>query len=451
MSQKSTLQEAAKGLSQSAGETLDYAKKQGADRAKIATSCSFEKRLVIESKEFTLANTQENQKVGLLVHKDQKKGSATLNNTNTAALRSSVEDALALAKFSVADSYLTMPSGVDAPKAKALPFMFDDKLSELTLEELQEFAQAILTRLTKDKRVSLDKCEFSVSSSWHGLYNSLGVAQTESQTALSWSFFGMAVDGDDVSGFDYDGRQSYTWDGSYDLALKDADRFCHNVLSNLRPGKCPSYKGLILLTPRAVEEILIGTILYHASGSSVMDGKSKWNEDVGKQVVSTALTLTDSPHNPLFSGATAFDGDGLLTFDKTIIERGVLKMHLFDCYSANRTGKKSNAMSGGPFALSLAKGTASVKDMRNARPELLLVDRFSGNIDPIKGDFSGVAKSSRLIVSGKEDRPVAETMIAGNLFDALKSVTSVSDVQELISGASLYPWVLLDGVSVSGS
>lgn len=448
-STKETLIASGKALNSAAQDLLNYAEKKGADRTKISTSATMERRLVIENKELALANTLETQKFAILVHKDQKKGSASLNNTNQDSLRRSVDDALTLAKFSVADPYLTMPDSSVATPAKQLPFMFDDDLAERSLGDLQEFAQTVLARLVKDKRVSLDKCEFSIGATWHGLYNSLGMKQSELQTALGWSYFGMAVDGEEVSGFDYDGRHTYRWQGGLDLALKDADTFCEKVVANLRPRKAPSYKGQILLSPRAVEEILLGTILYHASGSSVMDGKSKWNESVGKRVVSPLLTLTDHPHDERFTGATAFDGDGLPTRNQTIVKDGVLNMHLHDCYSAKRTGTTSNACSGAPFAMVVAPGTGDLKAMRSARPEMLLVDRFSGNIDPVKGDFSGVAKSSRLISNGQDAGAVSETMIAGNLFEVLEQIVSISTTQELVSGAMLLPWILVDNVSIS--
>ncbi len=450
LSTKENLMTAKLQLEKAAHEVIAYSKLKGADRTKVAVSASVERRLQIENKEFTLANTIESQKVGLLVHKDQKKSSASSNNANLATLRRSVDDALSLAKFSVADEFLVMPNSKEAPPAKALPFMFDDALAETPLGDLQEFAQTVLHRLTRDKRVALDKCDFSIGASWHGIYNSEGVAQSEFQTALGWSFFGMAVDGEEVSGFDYDGRHSYSLQGALDLSLADADRFCEKVLSNLHPRKSPSYKGLILFSPRAVEEILLGTILYHASGQAVKDGKSNWANHVGKNVVSPLLTITDHPHDKRFTGATTFDGDGLPTRDHTIVKDGILAMHLHDCYSAKKTGKSSTATNGGPFALVVDGGVGDLKAMQQARSEILVVDRFSGNIDSIKGDFSGVAKSSRLFVNGQDAGGVTETMIAGNLFEILSNIQSISKTQELVSGSILLPWILADHVSVTG-
>jgi PmbA protein len=448
---KNTISELSQKLDRAAQATLDYAKSQAADRTKVSASCTVEKRLVVENKEFTLANTLESQKIGLLVHKDQRKGSAALNNAQEPSLQRAVTDALSLARFSVPDPFLIMPAATEAPSTKPLSFMWNDRTSEISLKDLQEFTQAMLARLTKDKRVAIDRLEVSTSCMWHGLYNSLGVRQTETQSAVSWSFMGMAVDGNDVSGFDYDGRSAYSWDGSLELALKQCDEFTEKVVRNLRPIKAPTYKGLVLLTPRAVEEILLGTMLYHMAGSSVMDGKSQWHEKIGSQVVSNMIHLSDDPHNERFSGATAFDGDGLPTAKRTLIENGVLMTHLHDCYTANRCKSKSTATSGGPFALMCKPGKDNLTAMMNARPELLVVDRFSGNIDPIKGDFSGVAKSSRYFKNGKDVGAVAETMIAGNLFEVLNKVQAVSTVTEDLSGSMQMPWMVVDGVSVTGN
>jgi PmbA protein len=429
---------------------LDYATQKHADRAKISASCAIEKRLVVENKEFTLANTLETQKVAVGVHKDQKKGSASLNNYNANALRSSVDDALALARFSVADEFLIMPDSAEAPVAESLAFMWDDRTSDVSLGDLQELTQAMLSRLTADKRVSLDRLEVSTSSMWHGLYNSRGVKQSEMQTAISWSFMGMAVDGAEVSGFDYDGRSIYAWDGALDVALRQCDAFVDKILKNLRPVKAPTYKGTILMTPRAVEEILLGTILYHMSGASVMDGKSQWYDKIGRNVISNLISLTDAPHNPAFSGATAFDGDGLPTANRDLIKNGVLMTHLHDCYSAHRCKVKSTHTAGGPFALMCSPGSGLLKDMMNARSEMLVVDRFSGNIDPIKGDFSGVAKSSRSLKNGVDQGAVGETMIAGNLFECLNNILTVSTITQDVSGSMRMPWMVVDGVSVTG-
>ncbi|MEY4630854.1 MAG: hypothetical protein RIQ81_974 [Pseudomonadota bacterium] len=433
-----------------ARETMAHAIDRGADRIKIATSGSISRRLVVENKQISLANSLEDQKFALLVHKDQKKGSASTNIVRAATVKKNADDALALASFSVADPALNMPGSDEAPRARGLDFLFDANTAGTGLGQLQEWMEQALATATKDSRVAIDKFEMSVVTSFHGLYNSLGVAQSEIQTMIGWSFFGMGVDGDEVSGFDYD--SGFAWRSSDVLPrlLATAESFATKVTANLHPRKAPSYKGVVLFSPRAVEELLAGFMLYHASGAAVMDGKSRWQDEVGKIVTSPVITLRDDPHTAEFAGATSFDGDGLPTRRQTLFDQGKLMMHLHDCYSAKRCKTHSNAMSGGPFAMSFAPGGALLADLLKSRREILLVDRFSGNSDAIKGDFSGVAKSSRLYVDGKDAGPVTETMIAGNFFELAKHIQAASLEVENVSGGFSAPYVLVDNISVTG-
>ena len=301
------------------------------------------------------------------------------------------------------------------------------------------------------ERVALDRAESSVSVTWHGLFNSNGVQQFDRQTMADWFFFGMARSGDEVTGFDYDGSFSYDASTLLEKALRDASKFTQKVVSQLGPKPCPSYKGPVLFSPRAVQELLVGPLLYHSSGRQAMDGRSRFADKVGEQVIDSKLTLTDRPHNKAFSGATSYDGDGVPTSDRVVIENGRLNSLLFDCYSARRLGQRSNGMAGGPFALSLKPGEDAMDNLLDKTKHLLVVDRFSGNSDPSKGDFSGVAKGSRLYRGPASSEPVTETMIAGNVLDLLQNVIGLGKDVENIGGGFVAPYVLLDEVSVSSN
>jgi len=419
--------------------------------AKVATSASVERRLVIENGEFTLANTLESQSIGCVVHKDQKKGSASTNITSPAEVDRALSHALSLASFSVEDAALNFVPGEDAPTSKALPFMVDPKLAAMNLTGIKDLMSQFLAALTRDPRICLDRFEMSVGVSHHRLMNSLGVNQAEDQTMLSWSYLGMARDGEEVSGMDYSGGFSFSASGFMERALSDIDAFVTKLVGQLHPQRSPTYTGPVILSPRAVEEILISNLLYHAMGRSVMDKKSRWDKSIGSRVVSEKFTLSDNPHDHNLQGATAFDGDGIPTRRIALIENGVLKTHLHDCYSARHCGVKPTATSGAPFALHIAPGQQRLSDMVRARKEILFVDRFSGNADPLTGNFSGVAKGSRLIVDGEDRGGVTETMIAGNVFTLANEILAIQDSVENLAGHILAPSILVDGVSVSGA
>ena len=447
---KEALADSARKMEKLAELALETAKKIGVDHAKIMTGASFQKRLVVENKQFTLANSLESRSLGILVFKDKKKGSASINTVTEDGVKQAVADALSLATFSVPDESLVLPTREEAPKAKDLPFLFDDKLAEVELEEIQATMQEVLGRLTRDKRVALDRYEMSVDVSFHGLANSYGVRQAERQSMGHWSFFGMGRDGEEVTGFDYDGSFSFNRHDLLSRSMMDAAKFSEKIVAGLNPGKAPTYKGPVLFSPRAVQELLLGMVLYHASGAQVMDGKSRWDKMIGQKVVSSLLTLTDRPHDQRFSGATSCDADGVPTRSQAILDQGVLKLHLHNCYTAKRMGTKTTAHAGGPFACDIAAGTTKLADTLKVRDQLLMVDRFSGNSDPVKGDFSGVAKSSRLFIGGKDSGPVTETMIAGNFFELAQAVLAVTDITENVGGGFISLYVLVDGVSVTG-
>ena len=234
-------------------------------------------------------------------------------------------------------------------------------------------------------------------------------------------------------------------------ALKDMRRFLDTIIGNLHPKKCASYKGLVVLSPRALDELLLESWLYHMGGRQIMDGKSRWGGALGTQVISDKITFKDDVHNPLLEGATSFDADGMPTKPRVLIERGVLLHHMHDCYSAKKLATLPNGMAGAPFCPYIIAGDRPLADLLGARDELLLVDRFSGNSDPLTGDFSGVAKSSRLWRNGKKAIPVVETMIAGNAFDISQNIVGVSCELENVSGGMFAPYLLVDGVTVSSA
>jgi PmbA protein len=79
-----------------------------------------------------------------------------------------------------------------------------------------------------------------------------------------------------------------------------------------------------------------------------------------------------------------------------------------------------------------------------------LVHRFSGQVDPITGDFSGVAKGGEWWIAGEKACFVKETLISGNLFDALtKQLFGISRETEVVEAQEECPTVILNQVSVT--
>jgi PmbA protein len=76
----------------------------------------------------------------------------------------------------------------------------------------------------------------------------------------------------------------------------------------------------------------------------------------------------------------------------------------------------------------------------------IIISRFSGNVDPVNGDFSGVVKGGRLVMNGTIKHPVKEVMVAGNVFDALLRLNGISRERKVIYD-SILPYMRFDGIS----
>lgn len=432
-----------------ADKVIENALAAGSDQAKVVGTVDETLKITCENREFTMANSLSAEAFGLGVHKNQRKGSAVVNSTDIDDLNGAIKEALELAKYSLEDSFLIMPDKAEASKPEALNFLYDQKMSDVTPKEIEEIMSHCLGEFLQDKRVAVERFEISIGSSVHTMRNSKGVVQSEIQTGAGWSIMGMARDGDQVSGMDYLGGHSFSWDKVAELAAKDCKDFSETVIGSLNPVHSPSYKGVVVLSPRALRPLIISTILFHASGSAVMDGKSKWSKKIGEQIASKKLSLHDNPHSPLLAGASSYDSDGLPTSAKEIVTEGKLMDHLHSCYTANRTATKSNAQSGGPFGLTLESGDQKLAELLKLQKETLLVNRFSGNVDPLTGDFSGVAKSSHLYKDGVNAGAVKEVMIAGNVFEMMNQIIGFSSESMNVSNSFVAPWVAADGITVS--
>jgi len=320
----------------------------------------------------------------------------------------------------------------------------------MAFDEFQGITSEAAVCMTRDRRILLERYEGEISVAWRSVRNSFGVVQTEKRASSSWSFLGMAREGDEVTGSDYEANFSFRRAGLDGKCAAGATALGQRLVGALNAHKPPSYQGPVLLAPRAVHDLLIGAIVHHASGRAVTDATSLWANSIGKQVANTWCSLAERPHDWRFSGATAFDGDGVPTQPTTILEHGVLLSFLHDVVSAGRLRDRTTGHSDRTLCLQMAPGPSSLNDMMAASPQLLVVHRFAGSSNPVSGHYSGIAKSSRLCLNGEDAGSVTETMISGDLSDLVGRILAVSRELENVGGEYEAPYVLVDDVCVTG-
>jgi PmbA protein len=426
---------------------LGEAMQRGADEAEVGASHRVVDRIVFEKNDFQLASSNTTLTFALEVHKDQCKGSAVTNETVGDALGASADAAMTLAGFSLPDEHLCFP---EAQKHDEVPGRFDAELQELSPEKLRGFAADFLAA-GRHEKISIDGAELQVTRELEAIVNSKGLVATDQATQLSWVISGMGKTETEVTSFDWYGGNAWNWDGSKERSLADADVFKDKLLRCFNPQKGQSYEGKVLLAPAVLGELIFGPLQFHISGRQIMDGKSRWEKELGKQVASDCLTLIDDPFDLDLFSAAPYDGEGVAKRRTPIIEKGMLKTHLDSTYSAKKRGTVSTGHAGGMKGISVAPGAASIDELIAGTDKLVVVERFSGNLNPVTGDFSGVAKGSHWYEKGEYKHPLIETMIAGNFFDLVKNIVAVSNKADHYMNEYKSPWMLVDGVSVTAS
>lgn len=286
--------------------------------------------------------------------------------------------------------------------------------------------------------------------------NSKGVELGEDSSYIWCVAMGFAREKEDVSSFDAEYAIS--------CKLQDVDpyaigrKLAEKVVKSLGATSVPGFRGSVILTPYAGLDLLIEPIVFSINAENIQNGQSQWKGKLDSRVSSPLLSITDDPTLPRQVGSSAFDREGVPTKPLAILERGILSNYLYNCYTARRDGLQSNGHAVGSDQsvpgigvtnIVVAPGNISLEEMIEGTSRGLVVNRYSGSVDPVSGDFSGVVKGGHYIESGKVVQPVKEVMIAGNIYELLGQIGAVSRETITLGNVSL-PYVAMDGCSVTG-
>ena len=152
-----------------------------------------------------------------------------------------------------------------------------------------------------------------------------------------------------------------------------------------------------------------------------------------------------------------FDREGIPHQKTIIVDSGILKSYLYNSYSANKDQTQSTGNASGsyrsipsisPTNLIIESGSSELSQIIANLSKGLLVTRFSGNVNPVSGEFSGVVKGGKYIENGSIKYPVRESLISGNIFDLLIGLNDISKEKKQLFGFTL-PYLHVNNVSIT--
>jgi PmbA protein len=450
-------------LENASSKLLSLALKAGADSAEVCATFGTKTKITLEKQDFHMASADQGYQLGLRTIQGEKQGFASCNSTDVNELKEIAARAVEIAGFSPPNPYYSLMAAENIPN-DAPSELWDDSLFDLSLQTQKDWTKLMIDEAIRDPRFRLNDGGVTISAGIFLVSNSLGTHKLERETGVHWSLTGMGVDGDNITSFDYFSEMSRKSAGVAEKMLQTTKKFRDHVLLNLTTGPASNYRGLVAFSPRAVIDVLLSPITYHLNGRNVVEKTGRWKqEDRGREVMDPALTLRDLPWLTDRAGCSVFDREGTPTKNLTLLENGHLKAFMMDHYAAKALGETSTGhATGGPSAvptvsphcLCLNGGKEPWRDlvrrMTTAQRDLLMVHRFSGQIDSVTGDFSGVAKGGEWWHAGERAYFVKETSISGNLFDSLsKGLFGISLETEVVESQEESPTLVLDQVSVT--
>lgn len=169
-------------------------------------------------------------------------------------------------------------------------------------------------------------------------------------------------------------------------------------------------------------------------GLSLLSGKEE------EMIASDVVTIIDDPFRKETYNCMPFDGEGVATYCKSVVEKGQLKTLLYNLTTANKagvasTGNGRKASYAAPVAILpynffIEKGGAGSKEDLFAKVgEGIYVTEINGmhaGANAVTGDFS-LAAEGFLITEGKRVHAVKNFTISGNYYELLKNIVAVGD------------------------
>ncbi len=158
--------------------------------------------------------------------------------------------------------------------------------------------------------------------------------------------------------------------------------------------------------------------------------KGKLNEQIGSE----KFTLVDDPFMEGGLASRSFDGEGVASKYKKVVDKGVLKTYFHNLKTAKKDGvettgnasKSSYKSSVGiaPSNFYVEKGEKTLEEIISSMDKGILITELQGlhsGLNSVSGDFS-LAALGYEIKDGKISKPVEQITVAGNYFELLKNI-----------------------------
>ena len=430
---------------------LGHAKKLGATDAAAEASEGCGLSVSVRKGELETVERNRDKSLGITVYVGKKRGNAATSDFSKAAIEQTVKAAYDIASFTAEDATSGLPDAQDIAHDHPELDLFhpwainSEAAAQLALQcEAAAFATSKLITNSEGAGVSAQQSHFfsAHSGGFRGGYAS---------SRHSISVAPIAGKGKQMQ---RDAWYSSMRDAS-DLARPEAvGRYAaERALARLKGRKIPTTECPVLFeSPLAAG--LLGGFVQAVSGGALYRKSTFLANSLGKMAFPKHIDLHEDPYLLKGKGSAPFDGEGVKTSARQVVEAGRVAGYFLSTYSARKLGMRTTGNAGGSHNLVLTSRKTGADDdleamLRKLGRGLFVTELMGQGVNYVTGDYSRGA-SGFWVENGEIAFPVEEITIAGNLKDMLMGIEAVG-ADAYNYGAKTVGSILVNRMKVAGS
>ncbi|MDD4646429.1 MAG: TldD/PmbA family protein [Bacteroidales bacterium] len=418
---------------------VSKAKKLGADAAEVFLETGRNLTVMVQDGEVETVQEASTAGVGFRVIVEGKMGFSHCNNLTESALEDTLKRAIEFARLTTPDPNNVLPEDKGITPVEGL---YDPEIIKIPMDKKIQMAIELETLAMKDPRITKSSgAGYEEGEGEVFIANSNGISKNYKSTGCGFGVNVVAEKGEQKNtGGEYCSRRCFT-----DLKPLEeiAAAASKKAVELLDPKMIPTQRATVIFDPEVADSI-IGGILSALDGESVNQGASFLKDYLDKPFASGLLTIVDDGTRPKGMGSAPFDGEGVPTQKRVLVEKGVLKGFIYNTTVAHRAGTRStgNAARGGFTSLPgigthnvyIEAGASTPEEIIKATGKGLLLKEVTGyGVNPVSGNFSGGA-TGFWIENGVFKHPVQGVTIAGNAFDILQAIDMMGNDLDMNRG-----------------
>ncbi len=423
--------------------------KRVAEEAEVFLVSLKETPIGFEANRLKMLETREATSISLRIIKNGKIGFSTTTRLDDP--QALVDMAVETAQFG-AEARFVLPEAQIHPQIE----VFDGKVESVATEDMVEIGDSLIARVLSHTPELVCEAEVTKSMGMVNILNSCG-----GQASYRKSYFTIGIEGTLIRDTDM-------------LFVGESDSSCHpvrdfkaiadSVIAQLelarQPASVTTGKLPVILSPKGVRSALFIPLALAVNGKMVVEGASPLAGRQGKLLFDEKLSLWDDATINYRPASRPCDDEGMPSQRTSLIARGVVADFLYDLQTAalagsRSTGSGNRARGGMPTpsvsTLVIEEGETPFEDMLRDMKEGLVIEMLigaeQGNV--LGGEFSGNVLLGYKVENGEIVGRVKDTMVSGNIYDALKGLVAIGREAKWVGSALRTPALYLSSLAVS--